>query len=151
MEDAGAMGLVEGVGNLSADAQRLIEGKRALRPLEAGGERLALEILHHQVVDVAVAADVVHHADVRMGERGHGARLALESQPSLGIRGEILRQDLDGDRPIEPRVAGLVDLAHAAGAERRLKLIRAETSASGKGHALRPGVRPPRSTGPRRG
>ena len=131
MDDTRAMGLVEGVGDLAADAQRLIEGKRASRPLEASGERLALEILHHQVLDVAVAADVVHHADVRMGERGDGARLTLEAQPSLGIRGEIRRQDLDGDGPIEPRVAGLVDLAHAASAERRLKLIRAETSASG--------------------
>ena len=135
MEDTGAMGLVEGIGNLAADAQRLIEGKRAPGPLEACGERLAIEVLHHEVIDVAVAADVVHHADVRMGERGYGARLTLEAQASFGICGEILRQHFDGDRPIEPRVAGLVDLAHAAGAERRLKLIRAETSTSGKGHA----------------
>ena len=38
-------------------------------------------------------------------------------------------QDLDRDDAIEPRVAGLVDLAHAAGAEGGEDFVRAEADA----------------------
>jgi hypothetical protein len=36
-------------------------------------------------------------------------------------------QDLDGDVAIEPRIAGAVDLAHAAGADEPDDLVRPET------------------------
>ena len=61
-----AVGHVEGVGDLDAVAQDLVEGERAL--LEPVRERLALEVLHDQEVDAVVLADVVERADVRMGE-----------------------------------------------------------------------------------
>jgi serine/threonine protein kinase len=51
------------------------------------------------------------------------------------IRGQIGRQNLDGYIPLQPRVAGTVYLAHAAGAQRRLDLIRPEFRARGEGHA----------------
>ena len=43
-------------------------------------------------------------------------------------------QDLDGDRAIEAGVAGLVDLAHAAGADRGLDFVRPEAHTGGHGH-----------------
>ena len=52
----------------------------------------------------------------------------------LRIGGERLGQDLDRDNAIETRVARFVDLAHAARAERRDDLVRAETGAGGKRH-----------------
>ena len=67
-------------------ARRCAASRRAAaRPRrEALGERLALEQLHHQVVGVALAADVVERADVRVVERRDRAGLALEARAHLG-------------------------------------------------------------------
>jgi len=60
--------------------------------------------------------DAVDRADVRMVERRQQACF-IEARPSIGIGEPHLRQDLDGDVAIERRIAGAIDLAHAAGAE----------------------------------
>jgi len=98
------------------------------------GQRLALEKLHHEKTDARRLADVVQRADVRMAQRGNDARLALEALAELRIVGGVRRQNLDCDPPIEPRVARLVHLAHAAGADRRQNLVRAEASSRGNRH-----------------
>ena len=46
---------------------------------EAMRERLALEVLHDEVVDVVLRADVVEHADVADAESGDRLGLALEA------------------------------------------------------------------------
>ncbi len=58
------MGLVEGVSDLGAVAQHLIGWQRAF--LESLGQRLALEVLHHQEHRAVLLAHVVERADVRM-------------------------------------------------------------------------------------
>ncbi len=100
--------------------------------LEPRGERLALEVRHDEEVRAVGFADVVDAADVRMIERSDRARLALEAQ--IGIAGNLGREDLDRDAAIEPRVAGLVDLAHPARAraERADDFVRAKSGASTK-------------------
>ena len=60
------------------------------------------------------------------------SRFALEALLHPGSR-EVRRQDLDGDRAVQPRVARLVDLAHAARAEGR-ESRRAEPDAGLEGH-----------------
>ena len=52
-----------------------------------------------------------------------------------GSPATFTRQDLDRDGAIEPRVAGFVDLAHAASAKRAEDFVWAESGAGGKGHA----------------
>ena len=64
------------------------------------------------------------------------ARFAIEALAELRIGRERVRQDLDRDRAIEPRVARPVDLAHAAGAEGRDDLVRAEARAGGEGQGF---------------
>jgi hypothetical protein len=114
MHDPGAMRLVESVRDDDPDLQRLLERQRPLRAREPRRQRLAVEILHHEIVGVAVSADVVHHADVRMRERGDGAGLALEAGAALGIRGDGGPENFQRDGAIEPRVARLVDLSLSA-------------------------------------
>jgi hypothetical protein len=75
--------------------------------LDALGERVDANELHDQII----GADVVELADSGVVQRGDGAGLALESL------GELLLQDLDGDDAIEAGIAGLVDVAHATGAD----------------------------------
>ena len=90
---------------------------------------------HDQVVRAIDGADVVDAADVGMVERRDRAGLALEACPQIGIAANVTRQDLDRDRTVQPRVAGFVDLAHPAGAERADDFIRTEPCARVEGHA----------------
>jgi hypothetical protein len=115
MDDAAAMRTVERAGDFDPVARDLASWQRSF--LEAGGEGFALEVLHHQVVEVVLAPNVVERADVRVRELGDGAGFALEAGADLGIRGEVGGEDLDGDRAAEAGIARLVDLAHSAFAQ----------------------------------
>ena len=115
--------------DLARHAQRLGLRQRPARdPL---GERLALDELHHQVVDRrAVPArglsDLVNDRDPRVAERGEQPRLALEArQPVAGVR-DLLGQDLDRHLAPQAGVERPVHLAHAPAPERAPDLVRPE-------------------------
>ena len=91
-------------------------------------------------------ADVVDGADVRIVQRGDGARFLLEALPRFRIGRERAREHLDGNRAIEPRVARAIDLAHAAGADRGDDLVRTKACAGlerHEGHCSLTCTRPP--------
>ena len=69
-----------------------------------------------------------------MIQRRERSRFALEARAGVRRRGGIVRQDFQRDVALQFGVAGAIDLAHAAGAERRTDLIWTETSARGEGH-----------------
>jgi hypothetical protein len=73
--------------------------------------------------------ETVDVGDVRMVQRGQGLGFALKPRDSLRVGGERLGQDLDRNGAIELRILRAVDLTHAAGAERRPDLVRAEACA----------------------
>ena len=138
MRDALPMRLVERVGDLDRNLQRLVERQRPL--LQARGQRLAVQMRHDQVVRAIDAADVVDAADVGMVQGRDGASLALEAGPHIGIASDFARQDLDRDRAIEPRVARAIDLPHPAGPKGGEDLVRAEAGAGGEGQQVRRGL-----------
>ena len=91
--------------------------------------------LHDQKVDPVLAPDpVMEGADVRVVQGGDGSCLSFKPLLQVRIRRDMLGQHLDGDGAIQPRVGGLVDLAHPAGAEGGVDLVRAEGGAGAKGH-----------------
>ena len=133
MDDPLAMGPVQGIGHLDGTAQQVGGGKRAaLDPIR---ERFAFEVLHHQVVNPILISDVVQCADVRMTQTRDGARLTLEPLAKLGTGGEMGGEHLDGDLAVQARVAGAVNLTHAAGTERGDYLVRAEPTSGCQGHS----------------
>ena len=88
-------------------------------------QRLALQVfLHDESHPRVVLANVVDGGDVRMVETRRGAGLALEPHHAVRIDGELGRQDLDRHLPVEARVMGQPDLAHAALAELFENLVR---------------------------
>ena len=101
-------------GKLDADIASAMMGINAAKGVEIGA---------------GFAADVVEDADVGMFQVGDGLRFALEALLRFRVRGRVGRQDLDGHGPIEPRVAGLVDLAHPARAGELEDLVGSETRA----------------------
>ena len=64
-----------------------------------------------------VVVDFVNRADVRMVERRGGLGFLQSAARARRHRGSALGEELQRDGPVEPRVDGLVDHAHAAAAE----------------------------------
>ena len=119
--------------DLDRDVDRLADRqRRRSRPV---AQRLALEQLRDEVRRAVVRADVVERDDVGVGERRDGARLLLEAAQAVRVRRQVAGQDLDRDVAPEARVAGAVDLSHAARTEGRDDLVRTETHAGTECHA----------------
>ena len=66
---------------------------------------------------------------MRMVQAGDRLRLALEPPLQIGVRGDMLGEDLDGDGAVQAGVAGFVYFAHAAFADLGGDGIRAEGGA----------------------
>ena len=81
-------------------------------------QRRALQKFGYHVRRVAVGADVEDGKDVRVIELARRTRLLFESTQAVRVAGTCRMEDLDGHVAIQPRIAGAVDLAHAAAAEK---------------------------------
>ena len=79
----------------------------------------------------------MERADVRVVQAGDGLRLTLEPLLEIGVGGDVLGEDLDGDGSIEPRVPRFVHLSHAAGPDGGHDLVRPELRPGFKRHRLR--------------
>ncbi len=108
-------------------------GERAARAWHrqrAGGEPLGevqpLDQLHHQEGAAVRLADLVQRGDRRVGERGEGARLALEARAAVGIGEDGVGQRLDRHLAAQAVVDGAVDLAHPTRPERRDDFVGSE-------------------------
>jgi len=78
-------------------------------------ERLALEVLHHDVrATVGVIAEVEHLDDPGVADRRHRAGLVEEPVDDVRARAQRGQQDLDRGAPPEQRVLPEVDHPHAA-------------------------------------
>ena len=103
MDDADSVRGVESVANLRADVGNAL---RRHRPITDHVDRRPLDEFHdeesHRLVGVGSRgfADVVQRADMRMVQRRHGPRFALEPLPGLGVVRHVRRQHLDGDRAV---------------------------------------------------
>jgi hypothetical protein len=86
-------------------------------------------MLEHEKVHAVLVPDIVQGADVRMAQLRDRFGFAVESRAEGFVPGQIRGQDLDGHRALEAGVAGLVDLAHAALAQRRDDLVRTQPRA----------------------
>ena len=117
VEDAVPVRLLERTRHLNRQPHCVLHAKGA-------PQRAPVDVIEDQIV----RSDVVDLTDVRMIQRGNGARLALE--PIV----EGIREPLDRHKPTEPRVARLPDLAHPASADGSENFIRTETSAGLEGH-----------------
>ena len=143
MNDSLPVRSVEGVGDLDAEAQDLVERKRPFR--EPRREGLPLEVLHHEVVRPVLVSHVEESADVRVRQGGDGASLLLEPLPRLAASGPVGDHHLEGDAPVEPRVTRPVHLSHPSGSEKGDDLVRAETCPGDQAHGVdveRSGMRP---------
>src|SRR5262245_42215645 len=75
-----------------------------------------------------------------MAQRRDRARLGFESRPAIGAMGAILGKRPDADGPIEPPVAGRIDLAHPSDPDEGLDLVRSESRPGRERHRRRSGL-----------
>ncbi len=103
-----------------------VEWKQADHTADLGHDQIQLPVVR--------LVDLKDGADVRVVECGR--RLGFLEEPLLGglVAGQVRRQQLDGDVPIEAWVMGQVDDAHAAAPELGDDGIRTECRARGEGH-----------------
>jgi hypothetical protein len=117
----------KGLCDLPRDRESFVEWQRTARdPLR---QILAGHQLHHESVDSLGVFEPVNLRNVGVVQRRQGPRLALETRNAVGIRSKRLRENFDRDIAVEPSVPRPVDLAHAAGADRRQDFVNAETCA----------------------
>ncbi len=89
-------------------------------------ERLTRNVFHDYEVNAAVGGDVVDGDDIRMVQSRGCSRLLDETALTLGVGDLGWRQDLDRNHTVEPRVLGLVHLAHSTGSYGSKDLVGAE-------------------------
>ena len=86
-------------------------------------ERLPLEVLHDEVPEPLVLAEVQDAHDVAVVEPRRRLRLALEALRVARRVRDVLVHELDRDRHVEREVLALVDLAHAADPEAVIEAV----------------------------
>ena len=132
VDDAARVGLLQRRGHLLPEVDDPVHVERAAR--EKLAQVLALDVLHGDEVRPLVDADVVDVRDVRVVEGRSGARLALEPLAVDLVDGQLRREHLDRDGPLQPRVPRPVDLSHPSGPDGAEDLVRAESPAGRQLH-----------------
>jgi len=113
------------IGNLRGHRQSLVE--RDWSAGDAVGERLALHQFKHERSHRARLFQPMNRGDVGVVQRGEQLGFALKPRQAIGIAGEGLRQYLDRNIALQPRVASPIDLAHPTDADEGDDLVRAQT------------------------
>ena len=135
MHDAALVCVRQTVGNLDGVTRGAIDRQRALG--QHGAERDTLDELHGDVDAIAGDAGVVDRADVGVIQRRCRPRFAHQPLTRCLVGGAPGRQHLDGEVASQPRVAGTIDLAHAAGAEQADDLVGTEHRSGFEAHRVR--------------
>ena len=109
MQDAALVRRTDRVGEWNRDPEQSVERHPAFRDQLV--QRLPVHELHRQEGCLAGLIDRVQRDDVRVVERGDGARFALETLAAGG--GHTGRQDFERYLTAERQILGEIHLAHA--------------------------------------
>src|SRR5262249_34942661 len=117
--------LFMGRGQAVRDAEGVLDGFALWRCAvsQALPQGFAFEQLRNDVGRAVLRAHVVDGEDIGVVQGAWRLDVLLETTQPVGVLGEAGRQHLDGHLAANARVAGAVDLAHAAGAERRQNFV----------------------------
>jgi hypothetical protein len=136
VDEAAAMGGVEGVRDLRGDRDRARRIERPLAPQQRL-EVAAGDVAHRDEQAPLALTGLVDRDHVRVVEAGREPRLA--QQPLVGR--DARREQLEGDRAAEPEVRRAMDLAHPAAPEQLLDAVPLDVRAGKRvsdGHRLPP-------------
>ncbi len=103
----------ERLGHLRREMERFLPVEEPLA-VDILLEGDALDELHDDIFDSAGTAHVVDGDNVRMRKHRDRLRFRVEPAPEIRVLGKVVLKYLDGDEPVEPVTARLVDDRHAA-------------------------------------
>src|SRR2546425_760118 len=86
-------------------------------------ERRPRDVLHHEVVEPALALDPIDRDDVRVVELGGGLRFLLEAAHHLLVLRHVRGEDLDRHLALQGEVVGEEHRGHPALAQQALDLV----------------------------
>ncbi len=86
-------------------------------PFQQLCEIYAIHVLHHEVVNVQLLAEIVDRHDVRMIQAGQDLRLTLEARGETRLNTDLFGQHFHCDEAIEPFLVCLVNGAHASASD----------------------------------
>ena len=116
MNDAVGVGRRQPGGGLHADAQDVGQLERALL-VDAFLQRLAGDVLHHQVRQAVGLVHGMDGDDVIVRDGGGGLGLAQEAFAGDAAGGQLRGQHLDGHDAMQRRIERFEHHAHAAAAD----------------------------------
>src|SRR5262249_42593013 len=102
---------------------------------EEAPQRASLQELRDDERRLAVGPDVEDHEDVRVVEGPRRPGLLLEAAQPVRVVADGGRQELDRHVAAQARVPRMVDLAHAAGADKAQDLVGSNALATRDAHA----------------
>ncbi len=99
MDDALRMCRVESVGNLDRQTEQYI----CLHRLSGDAvlQRQAVQKLHNEKRMAVLLSNLMDCADIGMVESGSRLRLPLEAGQDVGVFGDVFRQKLQRDKPVQ--------------------------------------------------
>jgi hypothetical protein len=115
VDDTGLMRGTQCGGNLRRVTQSVAQ-RECLMPNHLG-QGLGLDVLHHDAVRAIAFGNVVNLHDIRMVQRRRSARFPSEAAFAVWIARLGSRKNFDCNEPIEARVAGFPNFAHASSAD----------------------------------
>ena len=126
MDDPGLVRRGQRVRN-RARVSRGSRSRQRAPPRERRGQRLAVQVLHHDVgaagrIDLAVE----HLDDAGVRDRRRRARLQEKSLQQIGAADQLARQQLDRRFALQVPVLGQIHLAHRAAAQLSQDLVAAD-------------------------
>ena len=116
VDDAASVRVRERVAHVLEQSHRVANRQRT-RALHPFAEALAFDIAHDVREEVGRFLHGIHGHDVRMGEARRHARFAKEAFAERWKHGVLRRKHLEGDEPVEAKVAREIHGAHSAVAQ----------------------------------
>src|SRR5580692_10571303 len=114
MHNSAGMSRIESIRNLNPQLEQLRNLQRT--PLNHVLQGPAVQILHGNKRFAILLPNVIDGANVRMVESRSRLRLALKAAKSLRILGDVVGQELESNKTMQPNVLGLIDNTHATAA-----------------------------------
>ena len=123
------VGVVQRLRQRAQDGEHLVGREGPPLPDDLG-QRLPLQVLHHEVVPAPFLSHVVDGNDVGVLEPCCRPSLAQEALDELLLPHQVRGQHFDRYIPVEQRVVSLVDRAHPTAADLGLNLVFAQPRAA---------------------
>ena len=122
VDDALLVGALQGHEDLGGEVDSLLPADGAfLLDILLQGD--AVDKLHDDVLDLVAKADIVHLDNVGVVEPRDGLGLIAETAQEIAVVGKFFLQNLDGHPAALHAVVGLVDIGHAAHADKLVDFV----------------------------